>query len=202
MLPDIRAVIAAMVAAIGLLLISFALVATYRVAQQHQTGSLQEDLAKRGRTALPALSGERQILAIETPGPHLTVPAEAGRPTEIVPAAETVSAPRVSEPEPLPVAAVPPPIETPKPPIGGPVAARPESSRNAAAENPSRIDSRQLQRAAAEKARKARAARIARERKAALRHAAQARRAKQSAAPSSNNFGSPFGGTFTRPTGQ
>ena len=68
MLPDIRAVIAAMMAAIGLLMIAFALVATYRVAQQHQAGSLQEDLVKRGRAALPAQSGERPVLIIETAG--------------------------------------------------------------------------------------------------------------------------------------
>lgn len=187
-MPDIRAVIAAMMAATGLLMIAFALVVTYRVAQQHQAGSLQEDLVKRGRAALPAQSGERPVLIIERPGPHLAVPVETAKPTEIVPPAETVSAPPVAEPEPPARVAA--------------LAAPPESSRNAAAENPSQIDTRALQRAAAARARKARAGRIARERKAALRHAAQARRAKQSAAPATNSFGSSFGGTFTRPTGQ
>jgi hypothetical protein len=186
MLPDIRAVIAAMVAAVGLLLISFALVSTYRIAQQHQAGSLQTDLAKRGQT-VPAPSGDRAVPIIETPGPHLTP-------------VETVAA-TLAEPAP-PMAA----IETPpaEPPIGGPLAAAPESTRNVAAENPSRIDTRAWQQAAAEKARKARAARIARERKAAAWRAAQARRARQKQTPAfgSNSFGGSFGGTFTPPAGR
>ena len=192
MLPDIRAVIAAMVAAVGLLLISFALVSTYRIAQQHQAGSLQTDLAKRGQT-VPAPSGDRAVPIIETPGPHLT-------PVETTPPVETVAA-TVAEPAPSM-----PPIETPpaEPPIGGPLAAAPESTRNVAAENPSRIDTRAWQQAAAEKARKARAARIARERKAAAWRAAQARRAKQKQTPAfgSNSFGGSFGGTFTPPAGR
>ncbi len=92
MLPDIRAVIAAMMAAVGLLMISFALVSTYRVAQQHQAGSLQADLAKRGRAAFTAQSGERQIPIIETPGPHLAAPVA---PTEVAPQSEPVAAPPV-----------------------------------------------------------------------------------------------------------
>jgi hypothetical protein len=200
MLPDIRAVVAAMLAAIGLLMISFALVASYRVAQEHQSGSLQADLAKRGRDALPVKSGERQIPIIETPGPHVLAPAETA---PIV----TVAAP-LAEPEaasPAPVAAMPPQGEIlpppAEPPVGGPLAeppaVAPVSSRNAAADNPSLIDSRALQRAAAEKARRARAARLARERKAAARRAAQVRRAKEKA--SAAQFGNSFGGTFTVP---
>jgi type IV secretory pathway VirB10-like protein len=201
MLPDIRAVIAATVAVIGLLLISFALVTTYRVAQQHQAGSLQADLAKRGRAASPAQSGERHVPIIEPPGPHLAVPVQAAEPAAIMPPPATVRAPPVPEPAPpTPVAAAPqPPAE---PPIGGPLAALPESSRSVAAENPSRVDSGALQRAAAEKARKARAARIARERKAAARRAAQARRARQQETPSFGTNSGSFGGTFTAPTSQ
>ena len=190
MLPDIRAVIAAMVAVIGLLLISFAVVTAYRAAQQHQAGSLQADLAKRGQT-VPPPPGDRPVLIVETPG--------AGRAPDAAPV-ETVAA-TLAEPAP-PMAA----IETPpaEPPIGGPLAAAPESTRNVAAENPSRIDTRAWQQAAAEKARKARAARIARERKAAAWRAAQARRAKQKQTPAfgSNSFGGSFGGTFTPPAGR
>ena len=209
MLPDIRAVIAAMVATIGLLMIAFALVATYRVAQERHSGSLQADLAQRSRDALPAKSGERQILIIETPGPHVLAPAKIA-PIGIAPTAIVAVPP--AEPEaPAPVAATlttetpsPPPAE---PPIGGPLEppALPAErevapvERHVAAENPSRIDSRALERAAAAKAKKAR---IARERKAAARRAAQARRASQQATPSFGSFGNPFGGTFTGATGQ
>jgi hypothetical protein len=203
MLPDIRAVIAAMVAAVGLLMISFALVSTYRVAQQHQAGSLQADLAKRGRAAFTAQPGERQIPIIETPGPHLAAPvARSGVP----PQTEPVAATPVPEPEPAaPVAAaLPPPVETAPagPPIGGSLAPAPETSRAVAAENPAQVDTRALQQA--ERARKARAARVARERKAAARRAAQARRAKQRETPAfgTNSFGGSFGGTFTAPTGR
>ena len=59
MLPDIRAVIAAIVAAIGLLMIAFGAVAAFRVAQENQSGSLQADLATRGH-AVPPQSGQRQ----------------------------------------------------------------------------------------------------------------------------------------------
>ena len=61
MLPDIRAVIAAVVVAIGLLTISFGLVATFRVAQDVRAGVLQADLAQRGRAPLPANSDARTI---------------------------------------------------------------------------------------------------------------------------------------------
>ena len=186
MLPDIRAVIAAMVAAIGLLLISFAVVTAYRAAQQHQAGSLQADLAKRGQT-VPPPPGDRPVLIVETPGAGR---APDAAPVENTPPVETAA---VAEPAP-PVA---PPAE---PPIGRPLAPAPETTRSVAAENPSRIDTRAWQQAAAEKARKARAARIARERNAAAWRAAQARRTRQKETPA---FGSnSFGGTFTPPAGR
>ena len=49
MLPDIRAVVAAVFAAIALLAVSFGVAATFRVAQESRTGSLQADLARRSR---------------------------------------------------------------------------------------------------------------------------------------------------------
>ena len=184
MLPDIRAVIAAMVTAIGLLLISFAVVASYRIAQQHQAGSLQTDLAKRGQT-VPPPSGDRPVPIVETPRPHL---APAVEPVENSPVETAVAEPA-------------PPVAPPAgPPISGPLAPAPESTRSVAAENPSRFDTRAWQQAAAERARKARAARIARERKAAAQRAAQARRSRQKETPA---FGSnSFGGTFTAPAGR
>ena len=173
MLPDIRAVIAALLAAVGLLMISFGLVATYRAAQQ-QAG-VQDDLAKHRQPATPP-TGDRPVPIIETPGPNLA------------PAVEAVAATPATEP-----AQEAPPAE---PPIGGPLPNEPETSRSVAAENPAPVDTTALQRAAAAKAKKARAARIARERRAAAaaRRAAQARRARQR-----EDFGS-FGGTFTAPT--
>jgi type IV secretory pathway VirB10-like protein len=189
MLSDIRAVIATLMAAVGLLLISFGLVATYRTTQQQQAGALQADLAKQ--TAPPA-SGDRPVMIIETP-------ADAHRaPPAVDPPVETVAATPVAEPEPPAPPQAPPPAE---PPIGGPLATAPETSRSVAAKNAAQIDTPALQRAAAAKARKARAARVVRERKAAARRAAQTRRARQKETPAfgSKSFGS-FGGTFTAPT--
>jgi hypothetical protein len=83
MLPDIRAVIAAIVAAVGLLSAAFGLVATLRVAQQQHSASFQADLAARGRPVLPASAtpsappGERVVLIVDTPGPHLAPPARS-----------------------------------------------------------------------------------------------------------------------------
>ena len=54
MLPNIRVVLGAVVAAVVLLAMSFALVATFRVAQDTRIGMLQADLAQRGRSFIPA----------------------------------------------------------------------------------------------------------------------------------------------------
>src|SRR5690349_15752713 len=72
MLPDIRAVFAAFVAAIGLLMIAFAAVAAFRVAQESRVASLQSDLTQRGQ-AMPPQTGQR-VAVIETPGPHMAPP--------------------------------------------------------------------------------------------------------------------------------
>ena len=64
MLPDFRAVVAAVIAAIALLAISFGVAATFRVAQDNRAGSLQADLAQRGR----ALAAPTPAV-IETPAP-------------------------------------------------------------------------------------------------------------------------------------
>jgi hypothetical protein len=68
MLPDIRAVIATMAIAIGLLITAFGITATLRVAQESRAGSLHAELARRGQ----AVAVEPQpIVVIETPGPML-----------------------------------------------------------------------------------------------------------------------------------
>jgi hypothetical protein len=123
MLPDIRAVIAALVAAVGLLMATFGVVATLRVAQQHQSESLRADLAARGRSAPPANSqpGRRTVLIVDTPGPHLARPVSSATP-ERAPAVDPAPEPAIPVPAiavqavPLepPVAALPP-AEAPQP---------------------------------------------------------------------------------------
>jgi len=203
MLPDIRAVSAAFVAAIGLLMIAFAAVAAVRVAQESRFASLQSDLARRGQAA-PPQTGQR-VAVIETPGPHIAPPP----PLPVVeiktaPVGAEVSAlPLVPEMEPEPEAA-PIAIAAPREeaivpvaeaPVGGPLAglapARSEADRAAAKEERAR------KLAAAKRARQAR---LTRQRKiVAARRAALARaNAKQAAASSFNNgFGnSGFGSTL------
>jgi len=174
MLPDIRAVIAALFAAVGLLMIAFGAVATFRVAQDSH-GALQADLAKRGRSASPPPSGQ-PITVVDTPGPHIA-------PFPPLPVVEVKDAP-IAEMRDAPAATPAPPTDaaTPaaEPRIGGPLAEAKPSQAERAAE-------RAAKRTAAKKAR---AIRIARERKAAAKHAAQARaKQQQSAAPPSNSFG-------------
>ena len=217
MLPDIRAVIAAIAAAIGLLMISFGLVATFRVAQDSRAVSLQADLAQRGRASPPE---HRPIGIIETPGPTLAVmapvapalpvgtepaPPDATPAPDISTVAATESTPVNAEnAEPAPVlAATPAEMETETPAlpalplaIGGP---SPEEVAQAEAEHRA-AERAKLKKATAEKAKKARAARIARERKAAARRAAQARAKAQQQTNSFNAAGSfnnaPFGNSF------
>jgi hypothetical protein len=192
MLPDIRAVIAAVVAAMGLLMIAFGAVATFRVAQGHH-GALQADLAKRGQSALPAARAAAGI--VETPGPHMAPPpplpvvevkdAPVGAAVPDTPlVAETPAPVRPAE------AAAPPAAE---PAIGGPLA-EPEPPKN----ETDRAAARAAQAKKLAAAKKAHAARLARQRKAARRAAAA--RAKQQAQPaqSFNSFGgSSFGGSFS-----
>ena len=91
MLPDIRAVVAAFVAAVALLTIAFGVVATFRVALESRAGSLQADLAQRGHAARPE---PQPIVVIETPGPTLLVKA----PVEPLPAPMPEGAPASAEP--------------------------------------------------------------------------------------------------------
>jgi type IV secretory pathway VirB10-like protein len=185
MLPDIRAAIAALFAVVGLLMIAFGAVATFRVAQDSH-GALQADLTKRGRVAPPP-SGQQPVTVIATPGPHIApFPPLPVVEVKDAPIAEMREAP-VSPPPPTPIppttASVPPPPAA-EPAIGGPLAeARPDEAARAA--------ERSAKRAAAKKAR---AARLARQRKTA-RRAVQARaKHQQAATPSYNSFGnSSFG---------
>src|SRR5882724_5839074 len=66
MLPNIGAVIAAIVTAVGLLTISFGMVAAFRVAQDDRAGFLHAELAQRGRQPVPAGATPGTILIVDT----------------------------------------------------------------------------------------------------------------------------------------
>lgn len=91
MLPDIRAVIAAMAAAVTLLVLAFGVTATLRVAQESRAGYWHADLTQRGHAAVPE---PQPVAVIETPGPTLLVQAPEVDP--LPPAVEQAAAP--SEP--------------------------------------------------------------------------------------------------------
>jgi len=193
MLPDIRAVVAAIFVATGLLAISFGLAATFRVAQESRTGSLQADLAQRSRLLGPASSEQRTVWLIDTPMPLEPIPVAAVEVKDApdIPSPVEIAAAPQAEPTPPPEPAVQPPAA--EPPVGGPfiVATRSEDPpRDIAAEHATKKE--KAKKAAARKARAARE-RIARQRKAAARHAAQLR-ARQQASPSNNALGNSFGG--------
>lgn len=195
MLPDIRAIIAAVVTAIGLLTISFGLVATFRVAQDLRAGVLQADLAQRGRMPLPVNSEPHLVRIVETPPPPPPPKPQFAETLAAVPVAPVIAAAPLPEPTAL---APEPPAPPAEPPVGGPL---PEQVAAVHTEAPPRniVAEKAAKKATAQKAtaQKARAARIARERKTAARRAAQVRRARQKAAVSSNTtFGDPFGNTF------
>jgi len=204
MLPNIRAVIAAIVTAFGLLTLSFGMVAAFRVAQDDRAGFLHAELAQRGRPPLPANAAPRAILIVDTspmtvpPMPAAELPiqiAANAAPVVIETRAETESAQdsrattkNADVSQPVTVAAVAPISEAPailereiglppsgELPVGGPFAAIVSPS----AQNSIRQHSAAVQRAARAAAiKKARAARLARERRIAAR-AAAARRAQQ-----------------------
>jgi hypothetical protein len=205
MLPDIRAVIAAIVTAVGLLTISFGMVAAFRVAQDDHAGFLHAELAQRGRQPVPASAAPGTILIVDTspmtvlPMPAAEIPvsvAANAAPAVIETRAEAASASdtpaAIKDTEagqPVMVAAAAPVSEAPavqereialpparEPPVGGPFSeVVPPSMQNSI-----RLHNAAVQRAARAAAiKKARAVRLARERRIAARRAAAARRAKQ-----------------------
>lgn len=219
MLPDIRAVLAATVAAVGLLMASFALVASFRVAQENRSTTLHASLAERTRAQFVApaqAAPQRTVMIVETPGP-LVVPVPPALDPPIA-----VKVARVAEAAPEPVrtirvemAPIAPIVAAVReefslvdllkdPPMGGPLVAEPPAAKpevkpdlpRVAAVEPAAtdVDTKVAEQKAAERkaaAEKARKARIAREKKkAAARRAAQARAAKQKAGPfGTNQFG-------------
>src|SRR5205085_3779397 len=103
MLPDIRAVIAAIVGATALMMIAFGVIAMFRVAQESRAGLLHADLAQRGRAAPPE---HRPVAIIETPGPTVMAKApEVETALQQPPAAESIAPfPTESERAPDPIA--------------------------------------------------------------------------------------------------
>ena len=223
MLPDLRALLGAIVAAIALLMASFALVATFRVAQDSRTGLLQADLAQRGRaTMLPGIEAGAALL-IDRPAPLEANP---------VPVVEISQAPDIVEEAPQAIAEAPdapmsvalvapqaepaavpatelltivlPAFELPlsDPPMGGPLGQQtatqsqlpPRKAADGTAAANAKIAKNAKRKAERAAAEKARAVRIARiVRERKARRAAQAR-AKQQSAGSFNN--APFGNSF------
>src|SRR6185312_16184613 len=70
MLPGIRAVVAAVLAAAVLLTVAFGAVAMFRVAQDSR-GALQAELARRGQAAPPVKTAQGTVMVVDTPGPHV-----------------------------------------------------------------------------------------------------------------------------------
>src|SRR5436305_2716008 len=99
MLPGIRSVLIAVIAAVALLIGAFALVATFRVAQESRSGSLQADLAQRSRALVVENDEPRALAPIEKPAPLEPNPV---RPVEVVEAPDipVPVAAAASQPEP------------------------------------------------------------------------------------------------------
>ncbi|MEA2877388.1 MAG: hypothetical protein QOF14_2584 [Hyphomicrobiales bacterium] len=223
MLPSIRAVLGAIVAAVALLAMSFALMAAFRVAQDTRTGMLQADLAQRGRSSIPASQESRPALLADKPTPLEANPVAAVEVQEApeipkdapaTPMAAVLAVPQgeppVAELPATDVVAVKPPSA--EPPMGGPLVE--DTLTQSGQPAPRAVDEIAAKKAKKKKkaeqaaAKKARAQRLARERKAAARkvRAAQARAKQQSAssfdnAPPGNSFGIFNNGNSPLPNG-
>lgn len=217
-MPDFRAVIAAMAVAVGLIMVSFALVATFRVARENRSTTLQASLTERlrdplgedARASATQPAPHRAVLIVETPGPHLApVPPALDPPI-------SVKVARIAEaaPDPIPVARVEtlpiaPLIAAPSeagpaadPPMGGPLAeplasgpeAKSHIPRVTAVETAERdlASERDLARKAAEQKaaeKKAAAEKARKARIAREKKKAAARRAAQAAKQKASTFG-------------
>src|SRR5215213_2228456 len=131
MLPGIRAVFGAIVAAAALLTVSFWLAATFRAAQDGRTGLLQADLAQRARLPLPA-ANEPLPIVIDKPAPLEANPVQ---PVEVAQAPELVAEPP-QLPPPIVVAAAPITLPADEPPLPEPAAAERAPAELKASEPP------------------------------------------------------------------
>src|SRR5215213_64453 len=87
MLPGIRAVLGAIVAAIGLMTISFGLVAAFRVAQDTRIGLMQADIAQRGRISALAAHEPTAVVMADKPAPlqpNPVAPVEIAQELDII----------------------------------------------------------------------------------------------------------------------
>src|ERR1041384_4379141 len=103
MLPGIRAVTVAIIAAFALLIGAFALAAMMRVAQESRSGQLRADLAQRGRALVAAIVEPRTIAPLERPAPlepSPVAPVEVKEALEIPPAAAPAPTPEAPVMEP------------------------------------------------------------------------------------------------------
>src|SRR5436305_12728202 len=85
MLPGIRSVLVAIIAAIGLLIGAVGVVASFGVAQDSRTGALRAEFAQRSGVLVAANSGSRGIAPVENPAPLEAIPV---RPVTIADAPE------------------------------------------------------------------------------------------------------------------
>jgi len=224
MLPDIRAVIATVLAATGVMILAFAAAAAFRVAQETRVTALQTHLVERGHAVGPA---RRPIVLIETPGPTLLAKAlgSASAPEEETPASAEPSSPQeesmprvaASVAENSPAAEVAPErdlegqsLATASAPIldasvgvprilamGG---LSPEEIAHAKAQRKAAERAR-ARKTAAERKRKVRAARVAREIVAARRAAAAQKQHADTASPPIGFDFNPAGAFNTAPFG-
>src|SRR5437764_676808 len=104
MLPGIRSVLIAVIAAVALLIGAFALVAAFRVAQESRSGSLQADLAQRSRTLVLANVEPRVLASLEQLAPLEPNPV---RPVEVVEAPDIPVPVAAAAPQPDPPATEP-----------------------------------------------------------------------------------------------
>ena len=97
MLPNIRALFGAIVAAVALLMISFGVVATFRVAREARVGMLQADLAHRGRMPDLAMHDPSRVVLTEKLDPlepNPVMPVESAQDADIsLEAPQVVQAP-------------------------------------------------------------------------------------------------------------
>ena len=200
MLPDIRAVIAAIAAAIGLLAMAFALVAAFRIAQD-RSSPLQSELSQRNHLAFAQAEPISTTLIVEAspvivPAPVNDTAARAEIPPAIEPGLEAMQQVRYQDPEtarpaateiaakqsaaiematPAQFAALladaPPPPPAAEPPVGGPLSDR------IAAVHPAQPDLARADRAKRAKIAAIKAATIAAETKARATRIARERRA-------------------------
>jgi hypothetical protein len=104
MLPGIRSVLIAIIAALGLLIGAFGVVAAFRVAQESRSGSFQAEFAQRSRVLVAANREPHDSAPTETPAP---LEANPVRPV-VIENAPDIAPPVVAATSPVELAAIEP----------------------------------------------------------------------------------------------